>query len=106
MTPKSIDLEGSIIDLGMAQDNHGDIVQMSSLVFWVRSEADIRAEEETAKRDEAQDLLARIRQTLAHFGGRASRNDVIARMRDLGMGEPVIKKPCIGEPARTALARA
>jgi hypothetical protein len=87
MTPRSINLEGSVIDLGVSEDNHGDIVQMSSLVFWVRSEAEVRAEEETARRDEAHALLARVRQALAHLGGRASRNDVIARMKDLGMGE-------------------
>jgi hypothetical protein len=87
MTPKSINLEGSIVDLGMAQDNHGDIVQMSSLVFWVRSEADIRAEEETAKRDEANAFLDKVRRVLRHFGGRASKTEICRKMRDDGEGK-------------------
>ena len=87
MTPKSINLEGSIIDLGLAQDNHGDIVQMSSLVFWVRSEAEVRAEEETAKRDEVDAFLNHVRQALVHLGGRASRTHIYERLKDLGIAK-------------------
>jgi hypothetical protein len=87
MTPHSIDMEGSVVDLGACEDNHGDIVQMSSLVFWVRSEADIRAEKEAAKKDEAHAFLGKVRRALQHFGGRASKGEISRKMRDDGEGK-------------------
>jgi hypothetical protein len=87
MTPKSVDLEGTVVDLGMAEDNHGDIVEMSSLVFWIRSESDVRTERETAQRNEANAFLGRVQWVLQRLGGRASKSEISRQMREDGEGK-------------------
>ena len=84
--PKSINMEGRVVDIGIAEDNHGDMVGMTSLVFWTKSQQVIEQDRQNAEMLEYQTRLNLILNEIRKSGGKASRNDISAALMNLGLG--------------------
>jgi hypothetical protein len=84
-TPESHYLEARVVDLGIQQDNHGDMVQVTSLVLWVKSKEAAERERQTALRNEAEINAGKITAILAKTGP-LSRSQLLAEIQNTGQG--------------------